>query len=63
MDDAAFDETALARAAGAVLAAIRQADAFANGGRQDRFVALDLEAAAGRLHRDVETHVDRSLVN
>jgi hypothetical protein len=46
VDHAALQQAALARAAGAVLAAVGQADALADGGGQDGFVAFDAEAAS-----------------
>ena len=49
VDHAAFEQPALARAAGAVAAAVGQADALADGGRQDGLVALDDEGAVGGL--------------
>ena len=58
VDDAALEHAALARAAGAVLAAVGQADALADGGLQDRLVALDAEAAPARLDGDGEGHAD-----
>jgi hypothetical protein len=56
VDDAALEHAALARAAGAVAAAVGQADALADGGLQDRFVALDAEGLAARLDSDGERH-------
>ena len=56
VDHAALEQPALARAAGAVLAAVRQADAGADGRGQDRFVARDLEGALGRTHGDLQAH-------
>ena len=55
MDHAAFEQPALARAAGAVAAAVGQADALADRGREDDLVAVDLEAAPGGLQGDRET--------
>ena len=43
VDDAALEHPALARAAGAVAAAVGQADALADRGVEDRFVAVDAE--------------------
>ena len=63
VDHPAFDQPAFARAAGAVLAAIGQADALADRGDQDRLVAFDGENAAARLHGDGETHGRRNLLN
>ena len=56
VDDAAFEHPALARAAGAVAAAVGQADALADRGLQDRLVALDAEGLAARLDGDGERH-------
>ena len=56
VDHAAFQQPALARAAGAVAAAVGQADALADGRGQDGFVAVDAEHAFGRLEGDLETH-------
>ncbi len=51
-----FEHAALARAAGAVAAAVGQADALADGGLQDGLVALDAEGLAARLDGDGERH-------
>jgi hypothetical protein len=59
VDDPAFEQPALARAAGAVLAAIGQADALADRGLEDRLVALDAEAAPAGLDGDGEGHGKR----
>ena len=56
VDDASLEHPALARAAGAVAAAVRQADALADGGVQDRLVAVDAEGLAARLDGDGEGH-------
>ena len=56
VDHTTFDEPALARAAGAVLAAVRQADALANRGNQNRLVAIDAEGAAAGQHGHSEGH-------
>jgi hypothetical protein len=60
VDHAPFEQAALARAAGAVAAAVRQANALADRGAEDRFVAIDAEAAAARLQGDGEGHRGRS---
>ena len=46
----------LARAARAVLAAVRQADALAQCGGQDRFVGFHLKLPAALPERDVKCH-------
>ncbi|MNN20480.1 hypothetical protein D3C81_1337610 [compost metagenome] len=46
LDEAAFDHTALAGAAGAVLAAVGQADAVAQGRAEDGFIGSHLELVA-----------------
>ncbi|MBX3607875.1 MAG: NAD-dependent epimerase/dehydratase family protein [Piscinibacter sp.] len=56
VDHAALEQTALAGAAGAVLAAVGQADALADGGHEDRFVAIDAEGPAAGLDGDGEGH-------
>jgi hypothetical protein len=56
MDDPAFEQAALARAAGPVLAAVGQADALADRRAEDRLVAVDAEAPAARLQGDGERH-------
>jgi len=56
VDHAALDEPALARAARAVLAAVRQADALADRRAEDGFVALDREGAAAGLDGDLKRH-------
>ncbi|MBI3366913.1 MAG: NAD(P)H-binding protein [Burkholderiales bacterium] len=56
VDHAAFEQPALARAAGAVAAAIGHADALTDGGGQHRFVACHVEAALGRCQGDGEGH-------
>jgi hypothetical protein len=56
MPDVARDLLALARAAGAVLAAVGQADALADAGRQHRLAGVGLEGAAAGLHGDGVGH-------
>src|SRR5574337_355607 len=56
VDHAPRHEPALARAAGAVAAAVRHADALADRGGEHGLVGLDLETAAGRLDGDGEAH-------
>ena len=55
----AADFFALARTAGAVLAAIGQPHAAADGRRQDGFVCVGTECAAAGLHGDLERCVGR----
>ena len=50
----AFELLALARAAGAVLAAVGHADALPDRGRENRFVRVDAERASAGLDRDLE---------
>ena len=57
VDDAAVAQLALARAAGAVAAAVGQADAGADRGRQDGLVARDVEGPLGGVEGDGEGHV------
>ncbi|CAM2158584.1 hypothetical protein PT2222_40385 [Paraburkholderia tropica] len=59
LDFAAADR-ALARAAGAVLAAVGQADALTQRRVEDGFVGFDLEGPAALLERYVECHVRES---
>jgi hypothetical protein len=56
VDHAAFEQAALAGAAGTVAAAIGQADALADGGGEDGFVAFDGEAALRGLQGDGQAH-------
>ena len=56
VDHAAFQQAALARAARAVLAAVRQPHALRHGGGQDRLVALSRKSATARPHGDGEGH-------
>ena len=56
VDDAALEKPTLAGAAGAVTAAIGQADALADGGSQDALVTVDGEAALGRLQGHGQAH-------
>jgi hypothetical protein len=56
MDDRAFQLPALARPTGAVLATIGQADALADGRRQDGLVRVGGECAPAGLHGDLERH-------
>jgi hypothetical protein len=57
----AFEQAALAGAAGAVAAAIGQAHALADGGGEYGFVGLDLEGDVGGLDLDLEAHRRRAL--
>ena len=52
VDELARAQDALAGAAGAVAAAVRQADALAQGGLEDGFAGGDLERVAARLEPD-----------
>ena len=54
---AARDFFALARTAGAVFAAIRQADAVGNGGAQNRFIAQGGEAAPTGLYGNLKAGI------
>ena len=56
VNHAAFYFFALAGTAGAVFAAVGQADAAADGGGQQRFVGIRGVGAAAGLHSDVKTH-------
>ena len=56
VDHPALQEPTLAGAAGAIAAAIGQADALADGGREHRLVARHPEAAPARLQRHLERH-------
>ena len=59
--DLAANDRALARAACAVLAAVRQADALAKGGCQHGFVGFHLKLPAALPERYVECHKSFSL--
>ena len=59
--DLAADDRALARAACAVLAAVRQADALAKGSCQHGFVGFHLKLPAALPERYVECHKSFSL--
>ena len=61
--DRAFDDLALARAAGAVLAAVRQADAGADRRGQHGFVRLAVEMVAAGLDSDLESHTILNMKN
>ena len=51
-----FDLAALAGAAGAILAAIGQANALPDAGRQDGFIGFGGEGAPTGLYGDLERH-------
>ena len=51
-----FEQLALARSARAVLAAVRQLHALAQGRGEHRLLAFDEELAPRRAHRDLEVH-------
>jgi len=61
VDHAAFEQPAFARAARAVTAAIRQADALAHRRRQHGLVAVDLEGTAAGLNGNLKTHDEGAL--
>ncbi|MBC7995831.1 MAG: SDR family oxidoreductase [Rhizobacter sp.] len=56
VDHAAFDQLALARAASAVAATVRQAHTLADGSREDGLVAVDGETHAAGQHGHGERH-------
>jgi hypothetical protein len=56
MNKAAFQQFPAACSARPVLAAVRQADAAAQRGLENRFVVLDAERAAAGPNRDAKAH-------